>query len=164
MPYFIRAAGSVDVPAIAAIYAPFVLNSTATLELEPPDVAEVERRLRSVQQGGLPYLVAEADGVIVGYAYAAPFRPRPGYRFTVEDSVYLRADYAGRGIGKQLLATVMERCKDAGCRQMVAVIGGANPASVTMHAGQGFAHVGVLREVGFKFGQWQDVTLMQRGL
>jgi len=164
MPLFIRAASSEDVPAIAAIYAPFVLSSTATLELEAPDVAEMERRLRSVQEGGLPYLVAEVDGVVVGYAYAAPFRPRPGYRFTVEDSVYLRADHAKRGVGRQLLHALMERCRAAGCRQMVAVIGGDNPASAAMHAAQGFVPVGVLHEVGFKFGEWWDVTLMQRKL
>jgi len=99
MPSFIRAAGSEDVPAIAAIYATFVLSSTATLELEAPDLEEMERRLRSVQEGGLPYLVAEVDGVVVGYAYAAPFRPRPGYRFTVEDSVYLRATMLSAVLG-----------------------------------------------------------------
>jgi phosphinothricin acetyltransferase len=124
----------------------------------------MERRMNSVLEGGLPYLVAEVGGVVAGYAYASSFRPRAGYRFTVEDSVYLRADYAGKGIGRQLLGALIERCKAAGCRQMVAVIGGENPASVVMHRTLGFAHVGVLREVGFKFGEWQDVTLMQLGL
>jgi phosphinothricin acetyltransferase len=152
------------VPAIVAIYAPYVLSSAATFELEPPDAAEMERRMNSVLEGGLPYLVAEVGGVVAGYAYASSFRPRAGYRFTVEDSVYLRADYAGKGIGRQLLGALIERCKAAGCRQMVAVIGGENPASVVMHRTLGFAHVGVLREVGFKFGEWQDVTLMQLGL
>jgi L-amino acid N-acyltransferase YncA len=164
MSFLIRTAEAEDVPAIVAIYAPYVLSSAATFELEPPDAAEMERRMNSVLECGLPYLVAEVDGVVAGYAYASSFRPRAGYRFTVEDSVYLRADYAGKGIGRQLLGALIERCKAAGCRQMVAVIGGENPASVVMHRTLGFAHVGVLREVGFKFGGWQDVTLMQRGL
>jgi phosphinothricin acetyltransferase len=164
MSFLIRTAEAEDVPAIVAIYAPYVLSSAATFELEPPDAAEMERRMNSVLEGGLPYLVAEVGGVVAGYAYASSFRPRAGYRFTVEDSVYLRADYAGKGIGRQLLGALIERCKAAGCRQMVAVIGGENPASVVMHRTLGFAHVGVLSEVGFKFGGWQDVTLMQRGL
>jgi phosphinothricin acetyltransferase len=164
MSFLIRTAEAEDVPAIVAIYAPYVLSSAATFELEPPDAAEMERRMNSVLEGGLPYLVAEVGGVVAGYAYASSFRPRAGYRFTVEDSVYLRADYAGKGIGRQLLGALIERCKAAGCRQMVAVIGGENPASAVMHRTLGFAHVGVLREVGFKFGEWQDVTLMQLGL
>jgi phosphinothricin acetyltransferase len=164
MSFLIRTAEAEDVPAIVAIYAPYVLSSAATFELEPPDAAEMERRMNSVLEGGLPYLVAEVGGVVAGYAYASSFRPRAGYRFTVEDSVYLRAEYAGKGIGRQLLGALIERCKAAGCRQMVAVIGGENPASVVMHRTLGFAHVGVLREVGFKFGGWQDVTLMQLGL
>ena len=164
MSFLIRMAEPEDVQAIVAIYAPYVLSSAATFELEPPDAAEIGRRLRSVQEAGLPYLAAEVDGVVAGYTYATSFRPRAGYRFTVEDSVYLRDGYAGKGIGRQLLGALIERCKAVGCRQMVAVIGGKNPASVAMHAALGFAHVGVLREVGFKFGEWQDVTLMQRGL
>jgi L-amino acid N-acyltransferase YncA len=165
MSFLVRAACLEDARAIAAIYEPFVLTSTATLELEPPDAAEIERRLRSVQDAGLPYLVAEApDGAVAGYAYATAFRPRAGYRFTVEDSVYLDAKFAGRGLGRRLLVELIVRCKAAGCHQMVAVIGGENPASVAMHASQGFADVGVLREVGFKFGAWRDVTLMQREL
>lgn len=165
MSFLVRAACLEDARAIAAIYEPFVLTSTATLELEPPDAAEIERRLRSVQAAGLPYLVAEApDGAVAGYAYATAFRPRAGYRFTVEDSVYLDAKFAGRGLGRRLLMELIARSKAAGCHQMVAVIGGENPASVAMHASQGFADVGVLREVGFKFGAWRDVTLMQREL
>jgi L-amino acid N-acyltransferase YncA len=155
-------AGIVDVPAIQAIYASYVLVSAATFELEPPDVDEVSRRMRSVLEGGFPYLVAELDGVVAGYAYASPFRAREAYRFTVEDSVYVGAEYAGRGVGRELLKELMERCRVAGFRQMIAVIGGVNPASVAMHKAMGFAHVGVLREVGFKFDGWQDVTLMQR--
>ena len=165
MSFLVRAARPEDARAIAAIYAPFVLTSTAPLELQPPDAAEIERRMRSVQDAGLPYLVAEADGgAVAGYAYATAIRPRAGYRFTVEDSVYLDARFAGQGLGRRLLVELIARCKAAGCHQMVAVIGGENPASVAMHASQGFAHVGVLREVGFKLDEWCDVTLMQREL
>jgi L-amino acid N-acyltransferase YncA len=164
MSVFVRDAGVGDVPAIAAIYAPFVLGSTATLELEPPDDAEMERRMAAVQENGLPFVVAELSGEVVGYGYCGQFRPRAGYRFTVEDSVYVRADKAGQGIGRTLLTTLIERSKAADCQQMVAVIGGKNSASVAMHAALGFVHVGVLRDVGFKLGHWQDVTLMQRGL
>jgi len=164
MSFLIRDARPDDAPAIAAIYAPFVLTSTATLELESPNACEIERRLRSVQEAGLPYLIAEAEGTVAGYAYATAFRPRAGYRFTVEDSVYLDARFAGHGLGRRLLGELIARCKAAGCHQMVAVIGGENPASVAMHTSQGFAHVGVLREVGFKFDAWHDVRLMQREL
>lgn len=164
MSLLIRAVGLGDAPAIAAIYASYVLTSAATFELEPPDADEVGRRMRSVMEGGLPYLVAEVDRVVAGYAYASPFRSREAYRFTVEDSVYVLAEYAGRGVGRELLKELMGRCRVAGCRQMIAVIGGVNPASVAMHKAMGFADAGVLREVGFKFDAWQDVTLMQRRL
>jgi L-amino acid N-acyltransferase YncA len=164
MSVFVRDAGVGDVPAIVAIYSPFVVRGTVTLELEPPDDAEIERRMVAVQDAGLPFVVAELDGEAVGYGYCGQFRPRAGYRFTVEDSVYVRADKAGHGIGRRLLTTLVERCTAADCRQMVAVIGGKNSASVAMHAALGFVQVGVLREVGFKFGQWHDVTLMQREL
>ncbi len=164
MSLLIRTVGTEDVPAIAAIYASYVLTSAATFELEPPETDEVRRRMRTLTEGGLPYLVAEMDGVVAGYGYASPFRPREAYRFTVEDSVYARAEYAGRGVGRALLKELMEQCRLAGYRQMVAVIGGANPASVAMHKAMGFADVGVLRGVGFKLDAWQDVTLMQRGL
>jgi phosphinothricin acetyltransferase len=113
-----------DVAAIAEIYGFSVMHSTATFELEPPGVEEMERRLVAVQQGGLPYFVAESDGVVVGYGYASQFRPRAGYRFTVEDSIYVRAEYAGRGVGRRLLTTLVEACRAAGFKQMVAVMGG----------------------------------------
>ena len=164
MAFLLRMAGVADAPAIAAIYASYVLTSAATFELEPPDVEEVSRRMRSAMEGEFPYLVAEVDGVVAGYAYASPFRAREAYRFTVEDSVYVGTEYAGRGVGRELLKELMERCRATGFRQMIAVIGGVNPASVAMHKAMGFAHVGVLREVGFKFNASQDVTLMQREL
>jgi L-amino acid N-acyltransferase YncA len=164
MALLIRVAGVEDVPAIAAIYASYVRTSAATFELEPPGVDEMTGRVRSVLEGGLPYLVAEMDDVVAGYAYASPFRARVAYRFTVEDSVYVEAGYSGRGIGRALLKELIARCRIVGCHQMIAVIGGMNPASVALHAAMGFVPVGVLREVGFKFDAWQDVTLMQREL
>jgi phosphinothricin acetyltransferase len=152
------------VAAIVAIYRPYVLASAATMELEAPDEAEMARRLGDVRGRGLPYVVAEADREVIGYGYAAPFRPRAGYRFTVEDSIYLRADCGGRGVGRLLLETVIAASRDAGCKQMLAVIGGENPASIRMHGAMGFAHVGVLRGAGWKFDQPQDITMMQLGL
>ena len=150
-----------DVAAITAIYRPYVLTSAATMELDPPDEAEVRRRLSDIRSRGLPYLVAEQEGTVIGYGYASPFRPRAGYRLTVEDSIYLRADCAGRGIGRRLLEAVTSASREAGCRQMVAVIGGDNKASVAMHGALCFAHVGVLRGAGWKFDRPQDITIMQ---
>jgi L-amino acid N-acyltransferase YncA len=150
-----------DAAAIAAIYRPYVLTSAGTMELEPPDEAEVRRRIADVRGRGLPYLVAEQDGGVVGYGYASAFRPRPGYRYTMEDSIYLRGDSAGRGIGGKLLAAVIAASREAGCRQMVAVIGGDNQASIAMHRAKGFALIGVLQGVGWKFDEPQNVTLMQ---
>jgi phosphinothricin acetyltransferase len=153
-----------DAAAVAAIYRSYVLSSAATMELQPSDEGEMRRRMADVRERGLPFMVAEEAGEIVGYGYATLFRPRPGYRFTVEDSVYLRADRAGRGLGRRLLQAVMEACRQAEYRQMIAVIGGDNPSSIAMHRALGFSLVGVLREIGWKFDQPQDVTLMQREL
>ena len=164
MPSTIRAATTADAPAIASIYAHYVLTSAATLELEPPDGAEMANRVADVMVRRLPYLIAEVEGAVAGFAYASAFRPRPGYRFTVEDSVYLRPEFAGRGLGRQLLGELIAASKAAGCHQMVGVIGGENSASIAMHRALGFVDVGVLRSVGFKFDSWVDVTLMQREL
>jgi phosphinothricin acetyltransferase len=154
-----------DAPAIAAIYAPYVRSSAVTFELEPPNAGEMERRMCSVLEAGLPYIVAETkEGKVAGYAYAAPFRPREAYRFTVEDTVYLGAEFVGRGLGRQMLSALIDRCRMAGRKQMVAVIGGDNPASIAMHRRLGFVQTGVLQGVGFKLGEWHDVTLMQLGL
>jgi L-amino acid N-acyltransferase YncA len=160
----VREASADDVAAIAAIYRPYVLTSAATMELEPPDEAEMMRRFSDIRSRGLPYVVAETDGEVIGYGYAGPFRPRTGYRYTVEDSIYLRADAAGKGVGRRLLEAVIAASRAAGCRQMVAVIGGENPASVAMHRAMGFAMAGVLHGAGWKFERPQEITLMQLAL
>jgi phosphinothricin acetyltransferase len=161
----LRPAAARDVAAIAAIYAHHVLNGLASFEVEPPDEAEIGRRLAEVRAHGLPYLVAAADGRVVGYAYAAPYRARPAYRYTVEDSVYVAQDCGGRGIGRRLLERLVSDTAAAGARQMIAVIGdSANRASIALHEACGFAHVGLLPAVGFKFGRWVDSVLMQRAL
>jgi phosphinothricin acetyltransferase len=164
MPVEMRDASCKDADAIAAIYRTYVLSSTATMELDPPDATEVLSRMEEVRRRGLPFLVAEEQGKIVGYGYATSFRPRQGYRFTVEDSIYVRADCGGRGLGRRLLEAVMDACRKAGCKQMVAVIGGDNASSVALHSALGFAAVGVLRGAGWKFDQPQNITLMQREL
>jgi phosphinothricin acetyltransferase len=161
----LRPATAADASALAALYAPQVERGTATFEIEPPDAAEMERRWREVTSRGLPYLVAVSNGELLGYAYAAPYRPRAAYRFTLEDSIYLRDAARGKGIGRALLAALIEGSERAGARQMIAVIGdSANVASIRVHAALGFRHVGVLRSVGSKFSRWLDVVLMQRAL
>jgi phosphinothricin acetyltransferase len=161
----IRAARDTDIPDIAEIYGHFVRVAPATFETEPPDAAEMARRRQDVLACGLPYLVAELDGHVAGYAYAARYRPRPAYRFTVENSVYVHPDHARKGLGRLLLTELIAACKAAGCREMVAVIGDSgNAASIGLHEALGFRHVGVLRSVGFKFGRWVDTVLMQRSL
>jgi phosphinothricin acetyltransferase len=120
--------------------------------------------MATVQQRDLPYLVATRDGIVVGYSYATPFRPRPAYRFTVENSVYVRQNCSGQGIGQALMHELIERCRMAGCKQMLAIIGGENPTSIALHRRLGFSHAGMLTNVGFKFDQFHDVTLMQLAL
>jgi len=165
MTVLIRAAGEADIAAIHAIYAWHVANGLASFEEVSPDAAEIARRWRDVIGRGLPWLVAEADGAIGGYAYAAPYRARSAYRYTVEDSVYVDQNGLGRGLGRALLAEVIARCQAAGVRQMIAVIGeSANAGSIGLHAALGFERVGVLEAVGFKFGRWVDSVLMQRVL
>jgi L-amino acid N-acyltransferase YncA len=164
MPFLLRDATIEDAAAIAEIYAPFVRSTSVTFELEPPDAHEIQLRIAQVKEQHFPYLIVEIEGVVAGYAYATSFRPRGGYRLTVEDSVYVRPGFAGKGIGRTLLSGIIERCRTAGCRQVVAVIGGNNPASLALHAGAGFTHAGTLHEVGFKLGEFWDVTLMQLAL
>ena len=161
----LRAASVDDIPAIAAIYADHVRVGTGSFELEPPDEPEMHRRWGEIVACGLPYLVAVRNDAIVGYAYAGAYRPRPAYRFTVEDSIYVRADYAGQGIGRTLLEALIAACERAGARQMIAVIGDvANVGSIRLHATAGFSHAGLLTSVGWKLGRWLDVVLMQRAL
>lgn len=161
----IRSSIEADAGAIADIYAHYVRNTTATFEIDPPDVDEIIRRRADIIGRGLPHVVAEVEGAVLGYAYAVPYHPRPAYRFTVEDSIYIHPAHAGRGLGRLLLAAVIEACEQAGYRQMVAVIGGSdNAASIGLHGSFGFVPAGLLRSVGFKFGRWLDSVLMQRGL
>ena len=154
-----------DLPAITAIYGHAVVHGTGTFEIDAPDVAEMTRRRDEVLARALPWLVAEAGGQVLGYAYATPFRPRPAYRFCVEDSIYLHPDAAGQGLGRILLAELLARCTAAGARQVVAVIGdSANAASIGVHRALGFEPCGRLADVGWKFDRWLDVVLMQRAL
>lgn len=154
-----------DIAAITAIYGHAVATGTASFELEPPGEAEMLGRHQALVAGGHPYLVAERDGTILGYAYAGAYRARPAYRGTVENSVYVRGDQHGRGIGRALLGALVEAATAAGFRQMVAVIGdSANAASIGLHRAAGFEPVGTLRSVGWKHGRWLDTVLMQRAL
>jgi L-amino acid N-acyltransferase YncA len=161
----IRDARPDDAPAIAAIYAHHVAHGTGSFELTPPDVVEITTRMTSVLDAGLPYLVADLDGVLTAYAYASRYRPRPGYRFTVENSVYVANDAHGRGLGSALLRELISQCTGRGCRQMIAVIGdSANTASIRLHERADFQHAGVLKSVGFKHGRWLDSVFMQLAL
>jgi L-amino acid N-acyltransferase YncA len=161
----IRDSAEADLPAIKTIYAHHVQHGTASFELEPPPISEMLQRRAAVLEKEMPYLVAEINGEVVGYAYVTPYRPRPAYRHTVEDSVYVKAGRAGLGIGGKLLAALIERCTAAGWRQMLAVVGDSrNAASLALHARQGFHPVGTLRSVGHKHGEWRDTVLMQRSL
>jgi L-amino acid N-acyltransferase YncA len=160
----IRAAKGEDAEAIAAIYAHHVLHGTASFELEPPSGGDWRDKIETVLGRGWPFLVVEADGEVVAYAYATQFRDRPAYAYTCENSVYVRADRLGRGIGRQLLEALVTAAKDAGFRQMIAVVGGGEPASVALHRACGFRDAGRMQSVGFKFGRWLDTVYMQRSL
>ena len=161
----IRASLDRDIAEITAIYAHHVLNSLASFELNPPDEAEIARRRADVLQRGLPYLVAVGQDQVLGYAYAAPYRSRPAYRYTLEDSIYVRKDATGRGVGRMLLEALLAACARSGCRQVIAVIGdSANAGSIGLHQACGFTRVGLLPAVGFKFGRWVGSVLMQCAL
>jgi len=161
----LRTAREDDLAAVTAIYALHVRTGTASFEVQAPDESEMARRWRAVIEQGRPYLVAVSGGRVVGYAYAGAYRPRPAYRFTVEDSVYVENETRCRGIGRALLGALIEASETAGARQMIAVIGdSANAASVRLHASLGFRQVGLLQSVGRKFERWLDVVLMQRAL
>jgi len=161
----IRDALESDVPAIHAIYAQHVLHGVATFEMTPPPLADMHARLAAIRTQGMPWLVACSDDTVLGYAYASTYRARPAYRFTIEDSIYLAPQAHGRGVGRSLLAALIERCEQGPWRQMVAVISGrGSEASVGLHAALGFVDAGTLRNVGFKHDQWLDTMFMQRAL
>lgn len=151
--------------AIAELYAHHVLHGTATFEIVPPDTAEMAGRLAKVLKAGEPWLVArDAEGCLLGYAYASQFRDRPAYRYACENSIYIRHDRRGQGVGKALMAALLEASRDHGFRQMIAVIGGGEPASIALHRACGFADAGRMRSVGRKKGQWHDTVYMQLAL
>ena len=161
----VRNAVEADLPAIQAIYAHHVLHGLASFEEEPPTVEEIGVRRTNVLRLGLPYLAGELGGEVVGYSYAGPYRPRPAYRFTVENSVYVRDGLAGRGVGKALLVELIARCEAGPWQQMLAVIGNReNRASIALHRSCGFRMIGVLEAVGHKHDRWVDTVLMQRAL
>ena len=142
------------------------MHATASFELEPPDEAEMARRMQALLDGSFPYLAADVGGTLGGYAYAGLYRTRPAYRFTVENSVYVAPEQQRRGVGRTLLAALIEACEARGFRQMIAVIGDLpkQQASIGFHAALGFQHIGILSDVGFKHGRWLDTVLMQRAL
>ena len=160
----LRDASVEDAEAIAAIYAHHVLHGTASYEVQPLSVADTRAKIERIAGRGWPFLVADMDGEPVGYAYAEQFRDRPAYRYTCENSIYVRADRLGLGVGKALLTELCARAERLGFRQMIAVIGGAEPASIALHESCGFETVGRLRSVGWKKGRWLDTVYMQRPL
>ena len=154
-----------DLPAIHEIYGHHVLHGLASFEEQPPPLAELRRRFDDVHSRGLPWLAADFGGVLAGYGYCAPYRTRSAYRYSLEDSVYVRNGAEGRGVGSALLSVLIQSAEELGYRQLIAVIGdSANVASINLHASFGFLRVATLRSVGFKFGRWVDSVLMQRPL
>ena len=161
----IRPTTEADLPAITAIYQQAVREGTATFELEPPDLAEMTRRYRALIDGSYPYFVAILEDRVAGYAYAGAYRPRPAYRFTVENSIYLDPSFHRRGVGSKLLERLIVECEARGFRQMIALIGdSANAGSIGVHTRAGFKMIGTHPNVGLKFGRWLDTVMMQRDL
>ncbi|WP_326533315.1 GNAT family N-acetyltransferase [Pseudorhodoferax sp.] len=161
----IRPSTDADVPAIAAIYTHHVLHGTGTFEIDPPSAEDMAARRADVLSKGLPYLVAEEDGRVLGFAYCNWFKPRPAYRFSAEDSIYLAPEAAGRGLGRQLLTALAQEAEARGVRKLIAVIGdSANAGSVGVHRALGFEHVGLIRSCGWKFERWLDIVLMEKTL
>jgi L-amino acid N-acyltransferase YncA len=161
----VREATEADAAALAAIYGDAVLHGFGTFEEEPPTPQDMDGRRRAVQEKGLPYLVAEVDGQVLGFAYAGPFRPRAAYRYTLEDSVYVSPDAKGKGVGRAVLTAVIAACEALGIRQLMAVIGDTgNSGSIALHRALGFEQTGVGRSVGFKHGRWVDIVHMQKAL
>ena len=164
-PITIRPVQPNDIRNITAIYAHAVTHGTASFETEPPGVSEMDKRRRTLEDGGFPYLVADMGNRIAGYAYAGPYRPRIAYRYTVEDSVYIHPDAQRKGVGRMLLTELLIRAEARGFRQMIAVIGdSAQTSSIELHRSLGFTAVGIFANVGFKHGRWLDSVLMQRAL
>ena len=164
-PANIRPATNDDIPAAAAIYAEAVENGTGSFELKPPTPAEMARRFKELVEAGYPWLVAENGGTIVGFAYAGPYRERPAYRHTVQDAIYLAPSARGQGVGRALLAAVIDEAERLGFRQMIGIVGdSANRASIQLHASLGFMPIGVLHDVGWKHGRWLDTVMMQLSL
>ena len=162
--YSIRSARIEDAEAIAAIYAHHVLNGTASFDTEPPSTEFWRDKIAHITAKDWPFLVIERDDEAIGYCYAAQLRERPAYSRSCEDSIYVRADCAGQGVGTALLGALIDASKEYGFEQMIAVIGGAEPASVALHAKLGFSEVGRLKNVGLKFGRYLDSVYMQRSL
>jgi L-amino acid N-acyltransferase YncA len=161
----IRTAEPRDIAAITRIYAHAVEHGTASFELEAPDEAEITRRYKTLREGRFPYIVADIDGQVAGYAYAGPYRPRPAYRFAVEDSIYIDPTMQRRGIGRALLQRLLAEAEAEGFRQMVAVIGDSGQtASIELHKALGFRMIGTFEAVGYKFGRWLDSVMMQKPL
>lgn len=161
----LRDAAPGDLPAIAAIYGHHVLTGLASFETEAPGVEEMARRMQAIRDKGFPYLVAELEGEVAGYAYASLYRPRPAYRFTLEDSIYVHPARTGMGLGRSLLERLIAECERIGCRQMIAVIGDSgNTGSIALHRACGFSLTGTFHSIGFKHGRWVDSVLMQRAI
>jgi len=163
----VRPSSEADVPAMLAIYLHHIrhgVDSNTAGGVETPDADDLKRRRKNMQRGRLPHLVAELAGVVVGYAYAVPFRKRPAYRYAVKHSIYVHPDHLSRGIGRLLLPALIDACAAAGYRQMIGYIDGANQASMHLHESMGFRQVGYLPSIGYKFGRWTDSVMMQRSL
>lgn len=157
----IRDALESDAESIAAIYAYHVLNGTASYDVEPPSEAETQAKIRRIRAAGWPFLVTEDEGEVAGYAYVTQFRDRAAYRYTAEDSIYVHPGHMRRGVGRALLEALLERSAEYGFRTVIAVVGGAEPASIALHQCCGFEQVGRLRRAGFKFGRWLDNVYLQ---
>jgi phosphinothricin acetyltransferase len=161
----IRTALEEDMAQVHEIFQHNVINGTASWDLVPPDLAEMKRRRAVLLEAGFPYIVGLLDGRVVGYGYASPFRPRPGYRFVVEDSIYIHNEFTGRGFGNPLLQRLIDDCIALGKRQMLAIIGDSeNLASIRLHERLGFTRVGLMSNIGWKFDRWLDCVVMQRPL
>ena len=159
----IRSSQDQDMAAITAIYAHHVLHGTGTFEVDPPTQEDMSSRRGDVLSKNLPYLVAVEDGHVVGFAYCNWFKPRPAYRFSAEDSIYIRPDAQGKGLGRALLAELSAQAEKVGVRKLIAVIGdSANTGSIGLHLSVGFQHVGVIKSCGWKFNQWRDIVMMEK--